>query len=211
MHFLIEILTQELYNCNSSCSEGTGNDQVNYDINPNGAVLYGFVEGIGLKPALDIAFKIAGKEPITDADIQANIQDNPGFEENYSIGQTFAIIPALSGAVSGGAPKVSPAYATSNGSVTVQPATVETTAPVYYSSNSNDENKPQFKKPITGSGKEKATDVPSWAKGNKPYVGENGNNFAKRLLDGKYGSGNYKTGPGTEFNQIKKWGDRAFK
>ena len=69
----------------------------------------------------------------------------------------------------------------------------------------------EFKKPISGSGKEKATDVPSWAKGNKPYVGESGNDFAKRLLDEKYGTGNYKTGPGTEFNQIKKWGDRGFK
>lgn len=28
MHFLIEILAQELYNCNSSCSEGTGKTEV---------------------------------------------------------------------------------------------------------------------------------------------------------------------------------------
>ena len=33
---------------------------------------------------------------------------------------------------------------------------------------------------------------------------------AKRLLNDKYGAGNYPTGPGSEFNKIKKWGDRAF-
>jgi hypothetical protein len=31
-----------------------------------------------------------------------------------------------------------------------------------------------------------------------------------RLLDEKYGKGQYPTGPGSEFNKIKKWGDRAF-
>ena len=41
-------------------------------------------------------------------------------------------------------------------------------------------------------------------------ISENGREFAKRLLDGKYGGVNYPTGPGSEFNQIKKWGDRAF-
>jgi RHS repeat-associated protein len=61
------------------------------------------------------------------------------------------------------------------------------------------------------SGKEGAKDVPSWAKGKRPYVDENGNQFAKRLLDEKYGPGKYNTGPGSEFNEIKKWGDRAFR
>lgn len=60
------------------------------------------------------------------------------------------------------------------------------------------------------SGKEKANDVPSWAKGNKPNPGESGKDFAKRLLDEKYGPGNYDTGPGSEYNKIKKWGDRGF-
>ena len=60
------------------------------------------------------------------------------------------------------------------------------------------------------SGKEKANDIPSWAKGNRPYKGESGKDFAKRLCDEKYGPRNYKKGTFTEFNQIKKWGDRAF-
>jgi len=68
-----------------------------------------------------------------------------------------------------------------------------------------------FKRPKAGvSAKEGAKDVPSWAKGQRPRVGESGKEFAKRLLDGKYGSGNYDKGPGSEFNQIRKWGDRAF-
>ncbi|MEY0291009.1 hypothetical protein AB7303_19050 [Providencia rettgeri] len=60
------------------------------------------------------------------------------------------------------------------------------------------------------SGKEGAKGVPSWAKGERPLVGENGNKFAERLLDAKYGKGNYDKGPSTEFNQIRKWGDRSF-
>ena len=60
------------------------------------------------------------------------------------------------------------------------------------------------------SGKEAADDVPSWAQGERPLTTENERDFAKRLLDDKYGAGNYPTGPGSEFNKIKKWGDRAF-
>lgn len=43
-------------------------------------------------------------------------------------------------------------------------------------------SKQEYKKPKSGTGKKKATDAPSWAKGNKPYVGENGNDFAKKTL-----------------------------
>ena len=39
-------------------------------------------------------------------------------------------------------------------------------------------------------GKEKASDFPSWAKGNSPNPGESGKDFAKILLDEKYGHGN---------------------
>jgi hypothetical protein len=78
--------------------------------------------------------------------------------------------------------------------------------------NSDGGSAPQYK--VTASGKsaaEAAKDVPSWAKGNRPLVGENGKDFAKRLLDQQYGEGNWKgTGPTSEFNRIKKWGDRAF-
>jgi hypothetical protein len=73
-------------------------------------------------------------------------------------------------------------------------------------------NQPQYKEPVSGAtGKEAASDVPSWAKGNRPYVGESGKDFARRLLDQNYGKGAWGgTGPGSEFNKIKKWGDRGF-
>ncbi len=61
------------------------------------------------------------------------------------------------------------------------------------------------------SGKEKANDVPSWARGKRPNPGENGNDFARRLCDERYGPGNYNKGPTSDFNRIKKWGDRGFK
>ena len=67
-----------------------------------------------------------------------------------------------------------------------------------------------FKSPKSGSGKEKADDVPSWAKGNRPYKNENGKQFAKRLCDEQFGSGNYPKGPKSDFNRIQKWGDRGF-
>ncbi|MBF0293179.1 MAG: RHS repeat-associated core domain-containing protein, partial [Nitrospinae bacterium] len=57
-------------------------------------------------------------------------------------------------------------------------------------------------------GKEGATDVPSWAKGRPPYKGESGREYADRLMDGKYGKGNYGKGRGGEHGKIKKYGDR---
>jgi RHS repeat-associated protein len=69
----------------------------------------------------------------------------------------------------------------------------------------------KYKQPKPGiSGKQGAKDVPSWAKGEKPLINENGDKFARRLLDNKYGRGNYSTKSNTEYSKIKKWGDRAF-
>jgi len=54
------------------------------------------------------------------------------------------------------------------------------------------------------SGKEGAKDVPSWALGQRPRVGESGKEFATRLMDEKYGPGNYEKGGGSEFSKIQK-------
>lgn len=63
-----------------------------------------------------------------------------------------------------------------------------------------------YKKKKSGlSGKEAADDLPSWAQGERPLTTENGRDFAKRSLDDKYGAGSYPTGPGSEFNKIRKW------
>jgi RHS repeat-associated protein len=58
------------------------------------------------------------------------------------------------------------------------------------------------------SGKEKASDIPSWVKGKQKLPGESGKDAAKRLLDEKYGAGMYKTGPRSEYNKIQKHFDR---
>ena len=72
-------------------------------------------------------------------------------------------------------------------------------------------SKEEYKTPKSGSGKEKSSDIPSWAKGKRPKKGESGKDFAKRLMDEKYGEGNYNSRePGGEFNQLKKYGDRGF-
>lgn len=72
-----------------------------------------------------------------------------------------------------------------------------------------------FKSRRPGSAKEKATDVPSWARMDpegRPYVGESGRTFATRLMDKRYGKGNWSgTGPGSDFSLLKKFGDRAFR
>ena len=60
------------------------------------------------------------------------------------------------------------------------------------------------------SDKEGAKDPPDWARGNRPYKHESGKDFAKRLMEEQYGKGNYDKGPRSEFNKIKKWGDRSF-
>lgn len=68
-----------------------------------------------------------------------------------------------------------------------------------------------FKEPIPRlGGQEGAKDIPSWARGSRPYVGENGRDFAKRLMDGKYGPGNWNSRD-VEYRRIQKWGDRAFR
>ncbi|MFN0103374.1 MAG: hypothetical protein ACKV2U_14955 [Bryobacteraceae bacterium] len=60
-------------------------------------------------------------------------------------------------------------------------------------------------------GKERARDVPSWAIGERPTAEESNNEFAKRLLDARYGEGNYNKSLISEFNGIRKWRNRAFK
>jgi hypothetical protein len=74
-----------------------------------------------------------------------------------------------------------------------------------------DGKKKKKKKQTKQTGKEAASDVPSWAKGQKPREGESGNDFAERLLNEKYGKGNYKRGPNSEYNQLRKNGDRRRK
>lgn len=66
---------------------------------------------------------------------------------------------------------------------------------------------PEYKVPRSGqTGKESSDDVPSWARGQRPYKGENGKDFADRICpDG------CKKGPGSDWNKIRKWSDRHFR
>ena len=68
-----------------------------------------------------------------------------------------------------------------------------------------------FAKKSKLSKKERATDIPSWAKGEKPQKGESGKDYAKRLCDKKYGKDKYDKGPGSDYNKLKKHGDRGGK
>jgi len=74
----------------------------------------------------------------------------------------------------------------------------------------------RFKLRVSGlSGKEAATDIPSWAKewaDARPGVDENGTTFATRMMNRRYGVGAWeKAGEqNAEFSKLKKFGDRAF-
>ena len=73
------------------------------------------------------------------------------------------------------------------------------------------QKKIEFKKTKSHiSGKDGSKKKPSWAEGKRPYKNESGKQFAKRLLDERYGENKYQKGAASEFNKIKKWGDRAF-
>jgi len=68
-----------------------------------------------------------------------------------------------------------------------------------------------FKEPIPRlSGREGSKDVPSWARGKRPYVTEKGRDFAKRLMDEQYGPGNWRQ-DSPEFRKLQKFGDRSFR
>jgi hypothetical protein len=68
-----------------------------------------------------------------------------------------------------------------------------------------------FKEIPRRSGKEGAKQIPSWARGNRPYVGENGRDFARRLMDDQYGRGNWEQTRQREYDQLRKYGDRNFR
>lgn len=61
------------------------------------------------------------------------------------------------------------------------------------------------------SGKEGAKDIPSWAKGERPFVGESGKDFADRLIKGQTGQPATDKGPTSDWSKLRKYGDRNFK
>ncbi|HYF34257.1 MAG TPA: hypothetical protein VD994_03115 [Prosthecobacter sp.] len=69
---------------------------------------------------------------------------------------------------------------------------------------------PRFKqpKPRIG-GKEGSKDIPSWARGRRPQENENGDQYARRLMDEQYGKDKW-TPKDREFRLLKKFGDRSF-
>ena len=69
------------------------------------------------------------------------------------------------------------------------------------------------KKQSKMSEKEKSSDRPSWARGEDPKEGENGNAYAKRMMDKLYGKGKWrrKGRQGRQYSELKKWADRGFR
>ena len=69
------------------------------------------------------------------------------------------------------------------------------------------------KKQSKMSEKEKSSDTPSWADGHNPKARENGNAYAKREMDQRYGKGKWKRKgrQGHEYSELKKWADRGYR
>ena len=68
-----------------------------------------------------------------------------------------------------------------------------------------------FSKESKKSGKERASDRPSWTNRDSVDPDLSAQQNASKMLNEKYGAGNWKKGPGTEFNQIVKWITRSLK
>ena len=66
---------------------------------------------------------------------------------------------------------------------------------------SNTKNKGESKK----SKKEKSTNAPEWSKYKKQKKGESKKQYATRILNEKYGKGNWGKGPGSEYSRIIKY------
>lgn len=64
-------------------------------------------------------------------------------------------------------------------------------------------------KPSKKSGKEKASDKPSWVNRNDIDLSKPAKENARDLLNAKYGPGNWKMGPGSEYSKIVKWIERC--
>lgn len=73
-----------------------------------------------------------------------------------------------------------------------------------------EKSKATKKKKAKATEKERSTDVPSWGRGEKPKKGENGKDFAERLMNRKYGKGKWSKAS-KEYSQLKKFGDRGGK
>jgi RHS repeat-associated protein len=55
-------------------------------------------------------------------------------------------------------------------------------------------------------GKQKADDIPSLYRGNKPYIGETSKQFAERMMKDVAKLDKYDTGPGSDFSKLQKFG-----
>ena len=66
---------------------------------------------------------------------------------------------------------------------------------------SNTKNKGESKK----SKKERSTNAPEWSKYKKQKKGESKKQYATRILNEKYGKGNWGKGPGSEYSRIIKY------
>ena len=62
------------------------------------------------------------------------------------------------------------------------------------------------------SSQDKKDDAPGWAKaaGLRPLKGQSGKDYAKNVMDAKYGKVKHNTGPGSDFNKLKKYADTHF-
>ena len=76
--------------------------------------------------------------------------------------------------------------------------------------NNNNRNNNNKKGKSKRSEKEKASDRPSWVDPSDVDTNLSPQQNATNMLNNKYGVGNWKKGPGSEFSRIVKWIQRGF-
>ena len=135
-----------------------------------------------------------------------------GWEEQAALGMTVLIvgIALLLAAPTGGTSLAAGALMISASTVAAAGSAMAITGTIMVG-NAVAQSTVHYAKQSKKSGKERATDKPSWVSPSDVDLGKSSQQNATDLLNNKYGSGNWGKGPTAEFNRIVKWIDRALK
>lgn len=135
-----------------------------------------------------------------------------GWKEQAALGTTVLIVglALLLAAPTGGSSLAFGALALSSSTAVAAGSAMAITGTVMVG-NAVAQASASYSKQSKKSGKERATDKPSWVSQSDVDLGKSSQQNATDLLNNKYGSGNWSKGPRTEFNRIVKWIDRGLK
>ena len=68
----------------------------------------------------------------------------------------------------------------------------------------------EYAKQSKKSGKEKANDTPSYVSRSDVDPNKSAKENAENIMNRQFGTGNWRTGPNSDYSKIKKWIERSF-